>query len=392
MQRLTNTGPFRDKKFVEARGGEEDSGVRARDPRSSWARRRPVNEARNSGPAAVQLAQRRGPGDATRIRAALGTGEEKLAVQWASSAVFAVANTQLRKNARGVVTNYVAWGRVCDIDAVRLDEDLLEKAKEQRDEAKRGMDRAIKSAYQHVVYLAAGDGGEGRVDKDLRFEQPNQSALDGTVVWAELAQKGKTFGAGEFDAKALVHNLAPNDFGRTLGELRDLFWSSPRLPLLPDGDGDLQRAIYEAVRTRLVKLVGADGQEVRITRAEDIAVGSSSLYLASAKVAETQAGQGATVPTNNVAGTTPSQSGSTTAAESSTSQVEVQVKFALNTSLSDSAKRSAVFDAVYCLQEKVDTVASHVQLSVSIVLPESEAKELIGHAKAAGATPTSTPI
>ena len=70
----------------------------------------------------------------------------------------------------------------------------------------------------------------------------------------------------------------------------------------------------------------------------------------------------------------------------------MQVKFALNTSLSDADRRSAVWRAVHRLQEKVDTVASHVQLVVNVVLPESAAQELVDDAKEAGASPTSTPI
>ena len=33
---------------------------------------------------------------------------------------------------RGVVASYLAWNRVCDIDAVRMDEELLQKATDER--------------------------------------------------------------------------------------------------------------------------------------------------------------------------------------------------------------------------------------------------------------------
>jgi hypothetical protein len=395
--RLVNTGPFRDKKFVEAKKVEDD-------PRTLRAilEGAGLDDARSTR--LVVLDPRRfsllnGVDQDTRdaIRAAFGTGENKLAVQWASSAVFAVVNTQLRKNARGVVTNYVAWCRVCEFDAVRLDGELLDKAKEQRDDAKRGMDRAIKGAYQHVVYLAAGEGGEGRVDKDVRFEQPNQSALDGSVVWAELAHRGKTFGTGEFSAKALIHNLSPNDYGRALGELRDLFWSAPRMPLLPGGESDLQDAVYNAVRSGVVRLVGPDGADCAVTRAADIAVGSSSLalHLPKAKDAEAQpehrdgasrAGEG------EQGGPSGSKKQLGRLADAAPPEPEVQVKFSLNTSLSEKERRTAVWKAVSSLGEQVDTVASHVQLVVNVVLPESQARALVEHAKAAGASPTSTPI
>lgn len=395
VQRLTNTGPFRDKRFVEAKNADED-------PRSlrDILESAGFDDARSTR--LIVLDPRRfsllnGAEQETRdaIRAALGTGAHKLAMQWASSAVFAVVNTQLRKNARGVITNYVAWCRVCEIDAVRLDDDLLSTAKEQRDEAKRLMERAIKGAYQHVIYLAAGEGGEGRLDKDVRFEHANQSALDGSVVWAELANRGKTFGAREFNAKALLHNLSLSDYGRALSELRDLFWSSPRLPLLPDGDADLQRAIFEAVRSGQLRLVGPDGLDCALGRPADIAVGSSTMSLArpldsSAQPGPSSQGGGETVTTTTTSRTQSAGSTKRAKPDPAAPVSEVQVKFTINTSLSDKDRRQAVFYAAFCLQEKVDTVASHVQMVVNVVLPEDDATELIDHVKRAGVTPTIT--
>ncbi|MEJ7742368.1 MAG: hypothetical protein WKF73_07375 [Nocardioidaceae bacterium] len=83
-----------------------------------------------------------------------------------------------------------------------------------------------------------------------------------------------------------MHNLDSKDYGRPLDELRDLFWSSPRMPLLPAGEADLQRAIYEAVATGQLRLVGADDLDRTVTRPGDIAVGSSGLRLAPPKTAE----------------------------------------------------------------------------------------------------------
>src|SRR5207248_1043559 len=88
----------------------------------------------------------------------------------------------------------------------------------------------------------------------------------------------------EFGAKALIHNLSASDYGRPLNELRDLWWSSPRLPLLPGGDVDLQRAIFEAVKDGKVRVVGDDGTERAVTRPGDIAVGSAALRLEQSRV------------------------------------------------------------------------------------------------------------
>ena len=66
-------------------------------------------------------------------------------------------------------------------------------------------------------------------------------------MWAKLIEEGKAVGVGTFRSRALLVNLRDDDYGRPLDELRDLFWSSPRLPLLPGGEQDLKEAIFEAV-------------------------------------------------------------------------------------------------------------------------------------------------
>ncbi len=141
------------------------------------------------------------------------------------------------------------FGRVAKT-AVRADDDLRTKAEDTRAEQRKAMDRLVKAAFQHVVYLGRGEGGEGRAEKEFRFEQDNQSALDGGIVWARLKELGKTVGLGEFTARALLHNLQEADYGRPLDELRDLFWNAPRMPLLPEGDQDLQRAVFRGRRGR----------------------------------------------------------------------------------------------------------------------------------------------
>src|SRR3954466_15291234 len=131
------------------------------------------------------------------------------------------------------------------------------------------------------MYLAEGDqDSEPRLDRTHAFEpDSNFTSLDGTAVWKALGEYGKAFDTSALTAKALLHNLDAKDYERPLDELRDLFWSSPRLPLLPGGESDLQTAIYEAVTAGQLRLVGADGQDRVVTRPGDIAVGSSGLKL-----------------------------------------------------------------------------------------------------------------
>jgi len=389
-ERLTTTGPFKDKRFVEARSELEDPR-----PLREILATAGVDDARLTR--LVVLDPRRfsfqnGVDRETKeaIRASLGIGDDRIGVGWASSAVFAVANTQRRKVARGAAANFVAWDRVCSLDAVKGDEDLLAKAKEERANARRVMETAVRRAYQHIVYLDQDEGREGRVVRDdVRFDHEPQSALDGAVVWASLVEEGKAFGVGEFDAQALLHNLRDDDYIRPLDELRDLFWNSPRMPLLPNGDQDLQRAIFEAVQTGRLRLVGPDSAERVVSRPGEIAVGSPSLHLA----LPVQAPVGPAGPT-----TAPAAAPSPTATPSPTQppaseSSEVQVGFTLNTSLAEDARRDAVFKVLNELLEQVDGVnASHVQLVVKVVLRESEASTLIDRAREAGGSPSSTPI
>jgi DNA-binding NarL/FixJ family response regulator len=389
VERLANSGPFKEKKFVEAL---EDESRSSREILESAG----IDDARSNR--LVILDPRRfsflnGLDEDTRraLRAAMGIGNEKLPVQWASSAVFAVVNTQRRKNARAAVANYVAWNRVCDIDAVRLDEELKQKAGDERTSARRAMDDAVKRAYQHTVFLDQGPDGEGRIEKAIRFDHDNQSALDGTIVWAKLVDEGKAFGPGEFNAKALLHNLLDSDYSRPLDELRDLFWKTPRMPLLPGGDGDLQRAIFEAVKAGSVRLIGNDDLERAVQRPSDIAVGSSSLHIAKTSQTESamdQTNQSPTQMDGTAAGSADKDGDDLEPAEA-----EIQLGLTINTSLNDDARRNSVWKILNELATRVDDKdVSHIQLVVKAVLPFGKAEILIGQCRDVGASVNTTPI
>lgn len=160
-----------------------------------------------------------------------------------------------------------------------------------------------RSAAPTGTWCTSGEGDEEeqpRVDRIVAFEPDSgQSSLDGTAVWKALVAQGKAFDTSALTAKALLHNLDAQDYGRPLDELRDLFWSSPRLPLLPDQERDHRRAIYEAVSAGQLRLVGTDDTDRAVTRPADIAVGSSGLRLAPPKRVEVKL-------TDGDDGTTPS--------------------------------------------------------------------------------------
>ena len=177
------------------------------------------------------------------------------------------------------------------MDAVRGDEELAEQARDQKAEARRNLDTAVRRAYQHIVYLGQGDEGDhSRIDRSITFEQENQSALDGTVVWKALVAQGKAFDISALDAKALLHNLTDGDYERPLDEVRDLFWSAPRMPLLPGGDSDLQRSIFQALQAGIIRLVGADGLDRAVTRPGEIGVGNPACDLPDPKTGDAAAG------------------------------------------------------------------------------------------------------
>jgi hypothetical protein len=121
-------------------------------------------------------------------------------------------NNQRRKVARAAVADFLAWRRVCELDAVANDEELKASATSERNAARRAMDDLVKRAYQHVVYLGPDEDGSGRATHDIRFEQENQTALDGSIVWAALVDEGRAVGPGAFSAKGLLVNLDDSDF------------------------------------------------------------------------------------------------------------------------------------------------------------------------------------
>lgn len=213
------------------------------------------------------------------IRAAMGLGDHKLAVNWASSAVFAVINTHRRRNALIAAGEYIAAQRVASRQAVKNDPDLKAQATNELGRSRKDLDRQLRSAYQHVIWLA--DTGDGRRDwADHRFEGSLETALNGAHVWKVLEEADKAFGSNEFNAQALIHNLRNRDYGKPLSELRDDFWRIPRLPLLPNGEKDLRNAIWEAVRNGDLVIVDSDGSPREAHSHHDINLSSDIQRLA----------------------------------------------------------------------------------------------------------------
>lgn len=243
--RLSSSGPFRDLRFVKADLFRTPTEVLS----TAGIDTAHVNRLVVLDPA--QFSLRNGMEDNTiaALTAALGlgTGTDQLPVRWASSTVYAVVNTQRRANARGFAVEYLARQKALAAPEVQADQELKATGTKELTAAKEQLEKSLKRAYQHVVYLAQPDPEGERILDQLTFDDDNFTALDGTIVWKGLAARDKVFDAGQFGAKALAHNLRDQDYGRSLSEIRSAFYNAPRLPLLYGGDSDLQHAIFDAV-------------------------------------------------------------------------------------------------------------------------------------------------
>ncbi|MGW4138844.1 DUF499 domain-containing protein [Streptomyces mirabilis] len=277
-QKLASSGPFRDLKFVPADPERSAADVLATAGLdTAYTSRLIVLDPEQYS---LRNGMEKPTVEALTIALGLGQGVRRLPVQWASSAVYAVVNTQRRGLARGLAVEYLARLKALAAPEVQNDDELKATGTKELTTARQQLEKAIKRAYQHVVYLAQPDPDGERYLDQLTFDEDNFTSLDGTMVWKGLADRDKVFDAGQFGARALLHNLRDQDYGKTLSDIRAAFYSAPRLPLLYAGDRDLQQAIYDAVSDGLVSIVDGTGTEVAVTAPGQVNLASTSLRLA----------------------------------------------------------------------------------------------------------------
>jgi hypothetical protein len=277
-ERLSNTGPFKKRIFVRADQARHAAEVLATAG---------IDDARTTRLVILDPAQfslRNGMERDTVVAltgaVGLGDGRDRLPVEWASSAIYAVVNTQRRTLARALAAEFLARQRALATPEVQSDVDLTSTGNRELSEAKDKLEKAVKRAYQHVAYLAQPDPDAERILDQITFEDDNQTALDGTQVWKALVDREKAFDTGQFTARALKHNLRAGDYQRPLSEIRDSFWNTPRLPLLYAGERDLQHAIFQAVESGDLRITDAGGESVAVTDPSQVNVGSPGLRLA----------------------------------------------------------------------------------------------------------------
>jgi len=390
------SGPFREKVLVRAEPGKTPTQILA----EAGLDNARVNRLVVLDPAAFSLRNGMEKETLEALNAVVGLGDSRITSSWASSMVFAVVNTQRRAHARSLAVEYLAWDRVLDAPEVQADEALREKAKAELTEARTRMHKALKRAYQHVAYLAQPDPDGPRELGQITFEDDAQTSLDGGLVWKALVEHEKAFDTGEFTAKALLHQLRPNDYGRPLGELRDSFWQAPRLPLLHDGDADLRRALYDAVKAGDLRVVNRDGADVAVTGPNEINLTSMGLTVAIPAVDEEPEPAEDTGATTSSPATTAEGDGRTKmvptpptgtphGAASPRVAAEKQVTLTVIQRFDDDAtidKTAALLRRLYEVIEHGD--ASYLQGQLRIIAKESAADQIQGLAKDAGITAT----
>ncbi|KQT92056.1 AAA family ATPase [Marmoricola sp. Leaf446] len=400
-QKLASSGPFRDLKFVSADLGRRPTDVLSTAGIDTAFTTRlvildPAQFSLRNGMEASTL-------EALEVAMGLGQGAQQLPMQWASSAVFAVVNTQRRSLVRGVATEYLARQKALAAPEVQADEELKNTGTTELRGAKEQLEKAIKRAYQHVAYLAQPDPDGERYLDQLTFDDDNFTALDGTIVWKGLARRDKVLDSGQFNAKALQHNLRDQDYGRTLSDIRASFYNAPRLPLLYNGDRDLQQAIYDAVDDGALSILDGSGSGVAVTAPNQVNLTSAGLRLAKPQLATCpKCGQsahegpcvgsesgdtnngGANFPSNHGGGGTSTSGGSGSSSSASSDEqailpaTEKQVAFSFTSNLLASADGADGFAALFrsfymALDERQ---ISYLQGALQLVV-EAEAAESI---------------
>ncbi len=212
------------------------------------------------------------------VTAALGVGPNRMPSEWASSIILACANTALRAQARGLASEWLARRRVAELPNVETDPQMRDKAREQERKAKNELDKKVKLCYKHIIYLAPKEEHDRGV-KFIRIAKDTRTALSGADVWNELRDHSKAFRQSEFTGDVLVYNLRSNDYGLPISELRDNFWSNPHKPLLPGGEPELARAMYQAITKGDIQLVSPEGQIYQVRQPNDIALDLAGVRL-----------------------------------------------------------------------------------------------------------------
>ena len=216
----------------------------------------------------------------------------------------------------------------------------------------------------------------------IHLKAKNQSALDGRIVWSALADADKAVADKGFNSRVLLHNLREQDWGRPLSEIRDEFWNAPRLPLLPDGESDLRKALYNAIKSGDIILVDSAGKQRSVTDRSDINFGSSDIRIQSPDfLAEEEPGSGETDPEGGNGPHPPPPPPGTK---------EQQVAISVTQSLRGDSDRDGLRHLLNQVANAVDEDASWIQVVIKVTAPGGTAGKIVDRANEAGISPTVT--
>lgn len=396
-QRLASSGPFRELKFVGADPSRTPAEVLCGAGLDTAHTTRlvildPAQFSLRNGAEAATL-------EALTAAMGLGQGPTQLPVQWASSAVFAVVNTQRRAQARNLAAEYLARSKALAAPEVQADDELKATGTQELASAREQLEKALRRAYQHVAYVAQPDPeGERYLDQHT-FDDDTLTALNGTMVWKALADRDKVFDKAQFGAQALLHNLRDQDYGKTLSDLRAAFYSAPRLPLLYGGDQDLQHAIFDAVSAGKLDIVDGAGTAVAVTAPGQVNLASAGLRIArplpavcdgcgqpvhQGACAGSSGGSGTGGQTTDTSGTGAGGSGGTSSGGASgggpkSTAFEKAVAFSFTSSLLSGANNAdgfaALFRALYVALD--ERKASYLQGTLNVVVDPAVADGLV---------------
>jgi hypothetical protein len=179
------------------------------------------------------------------------------------------------------------------------------------------------------------------------------------------------------------------------------------MPLLPGGDSDLQRAIFQALRAGDLRLIGPDGLDRAVARPGDIGVGQSSLRLARPETGRrsmngideqvgghaglfgTGGSGGAGIHGDSGGGWSPASMQERGGGVEDAGVGEQELAFTLMTSLTDETKRDGVRLLLRNLANAIDEgKASYAQLMIKVIVDVSIAEGLAEDIRVAGTSPT----
>ena len=161
-----------------------------------------------------------------------------------------------------------------------------------------------------------------------------------------------------------------------MSEIRDEFWNAPRLPLLPGGEPDLRRALYDGIQSGDIVLVDEGDIPRIVTAPSDINFGASGIRIQRPDYEDIKR---PTPPPHPPPPPPPPPP-----------PTERQVAVSATKALREDSERNAMRQLLNQIANAVDEDASWIQVVVKVTAPGETADKIVDRANEAGITPTVT--